>query len=66
MGEIADAMIAGECCSICGQYFLDEEKTKKLAKKSNNVILYEHGYPVACDECWESGCGYGKALAPTL
>lgn len=21
----------------------------------------EHGYPVACKECWEKDCGYQKA-----
>jgi hypothetical protein len=42
MGEIADDMIEGRSCSLCGQYFMD--------KKGN---IFEHGYPVVCDECWE-------------
>jgi len=41
MGEIADEMITGRCCSNCGMYFSDD-----------NWDLYEHGYPVVCDECW--------------
>jgi len=24
MGEIADAMIDGECCELCGQYFAED------------------------------------------
>lgn len=44
MGEIADDMIEGVCCALCGQYFVEE-----------------HGYPVACDECYEPDCGYQKA-----
>jgi len=44
MGEVADAMIDGSCCAICGQYFEND-----------------HGYPVACKDCWEPDCGYQKA-----
>lgn len=44
MGEIAEDMIEGACCSICGQYFEDE-----------------HGYPVACEECFDPNCGYQKS-----
>jgi len=46
---MADAMINGEDCSLCGQHFVEE-----------------HGYPVACKECWEEGCGYQKAEHETL
>lgn len=49
MGEIADDIISGLCCALCGQYFID---------KDNNI--YEHGYPVACNDCYEDECGYGK------
>jgi hypothetical protein len=55
MGENADDIIEGACCALCGQYFVGDEGE-----------LYEHGYPVACEECWEPGCGYQKACAPTL
>ena len=44
MGEIADSMINGECCSLCGQYFADPD--------SKPEQIYEHGYPVVCKECW--------------
>lgn len=44
MGEIADDIIEGVCCALCGQYFEQE-----------------HGYPVACSDCYEEGCGYQKA-----
>lgn len=49
MGEIADDVISGACCSLCFQYF-----------------VREHGYPVACRECWEEGYGYEKATAETM
>ena len=48
MGEIADDMIEGVSCALCGQYF-----------------EIEHGYPVACAECWDKNCGYQKALYNT-
>lgn len=41
MGEIADDMIDGSCCSECGQYFIDDDSE-----------LYTHGYPVLCWDCW--------------
>lgn len=50
MGQIADDMINGLCCGICGQYFLDNSTGE----------LYEHGHPVACNECYDNGCGYVK------
>jgi hypothetical protein len=55
MGEIADDIIEGRCCGICGQYFSEDGDT-----------IYAHGYPVACLECYEEGCGYEKAEVDTL
>ncbi len=57
MGEIADEMINGESCSLCGCYFEDPE---------NPGSSYVHGYPVACKDCWEPDCGYQKAEAETF
>ena len=57
MGEIAEDMIDGACCALCGQYFEDPQDCG---------IVYEHGYPVACWDCYESDCGYQKAVADTL
>lgn len=54
MSEIAEDMIDGSCCSLCGQYFTKNDK------------LYTHGYPVACWDCWEEDCGYPKADVKTL
>lgn len=42
MGEIADDMIDGDCCDICGQYF---EKAD---------AIYEHGHPATCWDCWKT------------
>lgn len=42
MGDIADDMIDGTCCSKCGAYF-EGDKPGECGT---------HGYPVACDGCW--------------
>ena len=57
MGEIAESMIDGCCCSICGQYFQDSDAVG---------YMYTHGYPVACWDCWDVYCGYEKALVDTF
>lgn len=41
MGEIAEDMIQGRACQLCGCYFVDE-----------NDDLYEHGYAVTCKSCY--------------
>lgn len=62
MGEIADDMTNGACCSLCGQYFV-----KEINKDGADVpVMYEHGYPVSCRGCWEKECGYEKATAETM
>ena len=59
MGEIAEDMIDGSCCSLCGQYFQSPNPNKR-------EWIYTHGYPVACDDCWEPDCGYQKAKVETI
>jgi hypothetical protein len=46
MGDIAEAIINGEQCALCGEEFLEGD----------------HGYPVACKACWTKDCGYQKAV----
>jgi len=41
MGEIAEDMIEGRCCSHCGVYFIEGDKLRK------------HGYPVLCHDCYD-------------
>lgn len=41
MGEIADDMVDGTSCSLCGCYFIKKGK------------LFTHGYPVVCWDCWD-------------
>lgn len=48
MGEFADAILMGECCAFCMAPFVYEGE------------IFEHGYPVACNECYEPDCGYQK------
>ena len=61
MGEIADDIINGACCALCGQYFV-----KSYLDEEGNEITHEHGYPVACKDCYELDCGYGESDAETF
>ena len=58
MGEVADDMIDGSSCSLCGCYFKDPD--------SKEDKLYTHGYPVACKDCHEPDCGYPEAIVDTF
>jgi hypothetical protein len=51
MGEVAEDMADGTCCTYCGQYF------KHPRKKDH---LWTHGFPVVCKECWEELDTKGK------
>jgi len=60
MGEIAEDMTDGTCCSQCGEYFQHPETPDEL---------YTHGYPVACKRCFRAGMrrdGIQKAKVKTL
>lgn len=57
MGEIAEDILDGVCCAICGCYFENLEK---------RGYAYEHGYPVACKDCHTEDCGYEKAVVNTF
>lgn len=52
---IAEDIIDGICCALCARFFVDK-----------NENLFEHGYPVVCDDCYTPDCGYEKALTKTL
>lgn len=51
MGEIAEDIYEGACCALCGQYFIQKDKEE---------FIYVHGFPVACNECYDEDCGYGQ------
>lgn len=51
MGEIAEDVVEGRCCQLCGGYF--DSGKKELYKGKEIGVCAEHGYPVVCDECWE-------------
>lgn len=62
MGEIAEDMIDGTACELCGQYFEDPK---------NENTAYAHGYPVVCADCWSELSptereSYQKALVSTF
>ncbi len=42
MGEIADDIVEGRCCDICGMYFAGDQPN----------TMHEHGHPATCRECW--------------
>jgi len=44
MGEIAEDMVDGTCCELCGSYFI----------KKQDKSTFTHGYPVVCNECWDN------------
>ena len=43
MGEIAEDIIGGTCCDLCGRYFVQPD---------NRSQLYTHGHPATCTNCW--------------
>ena len=47
MGQIAEDMLDGTCCQICGLFF---ENPNSVPEKP---ALYTHGYPVTCWDCWK-------------
>lgn len=54
MGQIADDMVNGACCQLCGQYFVNDNSIDKAEYEiMSGVLIYEHGYPATCWECWE-------------
>lgn len=67
MREIANDIIDGNCCALCGQYFVKKKVTSDLSavisdvtKKNDPSFVFTHGFPVACYDCWEPDCGYEK------
>ena len=43
MGQIAEDMLDGSSCQLCGQYFKHT--------KTGNIYVHEH--PVVCWDCWD-------------
>ncbi len=62
MGQIAEDMIDGSCCSLCGQYFQHPKKDKS----GESIGIYVHEYPVLCWDCWESDSEIPKAEVETF
>jgi len=54
MGEIAEDMIDGTACSLCGCYFIKE------TDDTDPERLYTHGYPAVCWDCWDDLTSYDK------
>lgn len=43
MGQIAEDMLDGCCCELCGCYFEDP----------TTGDIYTHGHPAVCWDCWD-------------
>lgn len=59
MGEIADDMVEGTTCQLCGCFFGNEQE------------LFTHGFPVVCWDRWDDmkpaeRKDYQRASHPTL
>lgn len=67
MGQIAEDIINGECCALCGQYFV---KPNVIDKTEYEVMsgqeIASHGMPVACKECFDLDCDYTRAWFDTF
>lgn len=61
MGQIAEDMIDGSMCSLCGCYFKHPEK-----ENGKSIGIYVHDYQVACWDCWDEDCGFEKAEVNTF
>ena len=67
MGDMADDMIDGSACSLCGMYFQDPKRADHI---------FTHDYPVLCKECWDEqtadelkaseSAGLQRAIADTI
>lgn len=63
MGQNSEDMLDGTTCSYCGQFFMEPDKVDE----NDNPILYTHGYPVVCEDCYDpQDQTYPKSLKPTL
>jgi hypothetical protein len=60
MGQIAEDMVDGSCCQLCGCYF---------GNPKGGIYVHEH--PVVCFDCWKELTtkekkGYQKAEVRTI
>lgn len=56
MGQIAEDMLDGSCCCICGQYFAHPKKKAD----GTPLGIYVHDYPAVCWVCWGDLSGEEK------
>ena len=53
MGVIAEDILDGTVCSICGAFF--EHPKQDRVKNGDTIQVYTHGHPVACRDCFRAG-----------
>ena len=61
MGEIADDILNGRCCALCGCYFVGPD-----LDEDGHQEAYEHGYPVDCYDCHDGDSLHQRAQAETF
>lgn len=67
MGAIAEDILDGTCCALCGQYFMTDKNRSLLGTDNQSkAVLFTHGYPVVCAECYTEDCGYQPAEVETI
>lgn len=49
MGQIAEDILDGSCCELCGCYFEHNKKNEK----GESIGIYTHDFPVTCWDCWK-------------
>ena len=67
MGEVSEDILYGRACADCGVYFIEGDSGERR--------LVDHGYPVACHDCFRiygiadagiTDCGKQRALVKTM
>lgn len=72
MGQIADDMIDGTTCCLCGMYFDGGKDPAHVTPENpDGSMLYTHDYPAVCFDCWRDLSKrerkqYKRALVPTI
>lgn len=53
MGEIADDMMEGGQCDLCGCIFKHPDADKHAGTTEDPQPSFEHGHPATCWDCWK-------------
>jgi len=70
MGEIADLIIDGQQCDLCGCHFKGPNADKPKANPKDPDPYWGHGHPATCWDCWkeltwDEKKSHARAIVPT-